>query len=138
MALLTIVAARVHSVRINGPNDIVSGPASEAITAGQYVRYDTATGKVTPGNGTTAAESRDGGIALNSAAIADLTVEFQRAGVVDIGDAMTALAYDADVFLSDTDGTLADVAGTVSKVIGTVIPAWGATTADKLLQLKDL
>jgi hypothetical protein len=58
-----------------------------------------------------------------------------RKGWIDIGDALSALAYDADVFLSDTDGTLATTAGTVSKIIGTVVPAWGATTADKLLRV---
>ena len=137
MANLTIVAADVHSVRINGPSDIFAGPCNEAVTAGQYVRRNVTTGYIEKGNGTTAAEARDGGIALNSAAAGE-TVEAQRAGVVDLGDALDALTYDDDIFLSDTDGTLADTAGTVSKILGTVEPGFGSTTPDKLLRLVDL
>lgn len=137
MATLTITAADVHCVRINGPNDLFSGPAGEAITAGQYVRRNTTTGHIELGNGTDAAESRDGGIALNSAAVG-VTVDVQRGGIIDLGDALGDLTYDDDVFLSDTDGVLADTAGTVSKIVGTVVPAFGSTTPDKLLQLKDL
>jgi hypothetical protein len=137
MAALTIVAADVHSVRINGPDDLFSGPAGEAITAGQYVRRNVTTGAIELGNSTTAAESRDGGIALNSAAVG-ITVDVQRAGVIDLGDALDALTYDDDVFLNDTDGVLGDAAGTVSKIVGTVEPAYGSTTPDKLLRLKDL
>ncbi len=137
MALLTIVAADVHSVRIDGPNAYITAPAGEAIAAGNYVRLNTTTGHLELGNGTTAGEARDGGIALTSAAVG-VTCTAQRTGIIDIGDAMTALAYDADVFLADTDGRLGDVAGTVSKVVGTVVPAFGTATPDKLLQLKDL
>jgi hypothetical protein len=45
------------------------------------------------------------------------------------------MAFDADVYLSDTDGTLATTAGTTSLVVGTVVPGWAATTADKLLRV---
>lgn len=137
MANLTVVAADVALVQFDGPECLFTGPANEAITAGQYVRFNTTNGRIELGNGSSAGESRDGGIALETAT-AGATVTAVRRGIVDLGDALDALAYDADVFLSDTDGTLADAAGTVSKVIGTVVPAFGATTADKLLRLKDL
>lgn len=111
-----------------------TGVAGEAVTAGQYVRLNTTTGKIELGKGTTAAEARKGGLALAAAAAGD-TLTFIRKGLADVGNALSALTYDDDVFLSDTDGTLADAAGTVSLIVGTVVPAWGATTADKLLRL---
>lgn len=132
MANLSITASRVAPVRVI---EKITAPAAEAITAGQYVRLDTTTGQLTPGNGTSAGEARRGGIAVETANAAGVTITAVRKGLVDIGDAMSAMAYDADVFLSDTDGTLATTAGTTSLVVGTVVPAFGATTADKLLRV---
>lgn len=111
-----------------------TGPAAEAITAGNYVRLNVTTGKIEKGNGSTAAEARKGGLALNTAAAGE-TVTSVRKGLIDLGNALGDLTYDDDVFLSDTDATLADAAGTVSLIVGTTVPAWGATTADKLLRL---
>lgn len=129
MANLTISAIRPVDVR-----EEFSGPAGEAITAGQYVRFNLTTGKIELGNATAAAEARSGGLALRTVAAGE-AVTVLRKGIVDVGDALAALTYDDDVYLSDTDGTLADAAGTVSKIIGTVVPLWGATTADKALRL---
>lgn len=137
MANLSITAADVHMVQINGESDIMTGPCGEAVNAGQYVRRNTTTGHFEKGNASSAGEARDGGIALQTAAVGD-TMSVQRGGIICVGNALSALAYDADVFLSDTDATLADAAGTVSKVVGTVFPAFGTTTPDKLLLLKDL
>ena len=129
MTDLVITAVRpVHVI------DQFTGPVAEAITIGQYVRYNVTTGKVELGKGTTAAEARKGGIAVQSAAAGE-KVTAVRKGIVDVGNALSALTYDDDVYLSDTDGTLADAAGTVSLIVGTVVPAWGATTADKLLRV---
>lgn len=132
MANLTVVAAKVAPVQIL---EKFTGPAAEAITKGQYVRYNVTNGKIELGNGTLAAEARAGGIAIEGASVAGVTVTAVRKGLIDVGDALDALTYDDDVFLSNTDGVLADVAGTVSTIIGTVVPAWGATTADKLLRV---
>ena len=99
------------------------------------MRYNTTTGKIEPGNATTAAEARVKGMALNTATQAGDTVTAIQKGVVNVGDALDSLTYDDIVYLSDTDGTLADAAGTVSLVFGKVVPAWGATTADKLLDI---
>lgn len=111
-----------------------TGPAAEAITAGNYVRLNVTTGKIEKGNGSTAAEARKGGLSLNTASAGE-TVTALRKGLADLGNALGDLTYDDDVFLSDTDATLADAAGTVSLIVGTTVPAWGATTADKLLRL---
>lgn len=113
--------------------------AAEAIAEASMVRLDTATGKATPSNGTTAPEARVFGIALRAAAAGE-PVTIIRLGLVD-GLDLSALGYDADVFLSDTDGRLADAAGTVSKVIGKVIPGNSTllgTAADKLLSVNCL
>lgn len=112
-----------------------TGPAGEAFALGEAVRLDTSSGMLTPANGTTAAEARVFGIALQEATNAGDTVTVLVKGYVDLADALDALTYDDDVFLSDTDGTLADTAGTVSTIVGRVVPAWGATTADKLLRI---
>lgn len=111
-----------------------TGPAAEAIDAGEYVRLNTSSGKIELGNATTAAEARDGGLSLNTVP-AGGTVTALRLGWLDLGAALDGLAYDADVWLSDTDGKLADAAGTVAKRVGTVVPAWGQTTADKILRV---
>ena len=131
MTDLTITATDVAIVRAG---EQFTGPAAEAITAGQYVRFNVSSGKVELGKGTTAAEARKGGIAVASVGAGE-SVTFLRKGVLNLGSAMSALTYDDDVFLSDTDGTLADVAGTVSLIVGTVVPGWQNTTADKLLRV---
>jgi predicted RecA/RadA family phage recombinase len=129
MANLTVTATAVKPVALY--EQMPDGPAAEAINAGQPVRLDTTNGKYTLANGTTAAEARVLGIALNTAT-AGQTVSVLRKGLIDLGGAITQ-AYDAPIYLSDSDGTLGDTAGTVSTVIGRVLPAWGATAADKLL-----
>lgn len=136
MAALTVVAADVALATKGGEvHEIITAPAAEVITAGQIVRWDTSTGKLALGNGTTAPESQIVGVAVTEANQANVTITAVRKGVVDLGDALDALAFNAVVYASDTDGTLGDAAGTVSKVVGEVIPAFGATTADKLLRV---
>lgn len=108
-------------------------PAAEAISAGQPVRLDTTSGKATLANATSAAEGRVIGIAVSTAGVGEAVTIVKR-GLVDLGDALTAQAIDALVQLSNTDGTL-DVGGvpTGAYNVGRVYPAFGATTADKVL-----
>lgn len=129
MADLTITRCR--------PVEVIeqfTGPLAEAIDEGTYARLSTTTGMVEKGNATDAAESRSGGLTIGNG-VAKQAMTVVRKGVLDLGNALDALAYDADVYLSDTDGKLGTTAGTVSKVVGTVVPGWGATTADKLLRV---
>lgn len=113
-----------------------TGPVNQAVVVGQYVRFNTTTGAIELGNGTTAGEARSGGIAIKAALQAGDTITAVRKGWLDVGNALSALTYDDDVFLSDTDGTLADAAGTVSKIVGTVVPGYAViTTYDKLLRV---
>lgn len=129
MGNLTIAAVRPVQVR-----EQFTGPVNEAVTVGQYVRLNTTTGVIELGKGTTAAEARKGGIALHAAAAGE-TVTAVRKGILDVGEALVGLSFDADVFLSDTDGTLATTQGSELLVVGTVVPGWASTTADKLLRL---
>ena len=130
MADLTITTARPVNVI-----EQFTGPSAEVLTLGQYARFNVTTGKIELGNATNAAEARDGGIVITPAEYAGAPVTIVSKGLIDVGNALSALTYDDDVFLSDTDGTLADAAGTVSKIVATVVPANGATTADKLLRV---
>lgn len=135
MANLSITAADVRLVR--GDNEHQhTAPAGEAITAGQYVRLNTSTGKFELGNGTTSGEVGNKGFVAGRTVAADETLTaYGGDALLDVGDALDALNFGAVVYLSDTDGTLADSAGTVSKTVGVVTSGWAATTADKLLQL---
>lgn len=112
-------------------------PAAEAITAGAPVRLDTSTGKWTNANGTTSGEARIWGIATRTV-IAGEALTAIRNGVMD-GFDLSGLAYDANVFLSDTDGRLDTAAGTVSTIVGRVIPATSTTLGtafDKVLSVE--
>lgn len=138
MTNLVVDATTIRLVR--GSDEVLlTAPMGEAGTAGQYFRLNTTTGKLEKGNGTTTGEvGTVGGVLLDSVATVNLTGTIALRGskaILDMGESITALAFDASIFLSDTDATLADSAGTVSTVIGKVVPGWNATTADKLLML---
>lgn len=138
MGNLTVDASKVRLVR--GSDEVlVTGPMGEAATGGQYVRLATATGKIEKGNGTSTTElGTVAGILIDSVATVNLTgsfVKLKSGAIMDLGEALAALAFDAPVYIGDTDGTLSDTAGTASRVVGRVYPGWNATVADKLLML---
>lgn len=132
MANLTIDATKVAPVQVI---EQLTGPASVALEKGELVRLDTSTGKFVKALATTAPNARACGMVITKAAAAGQTVTVVRKGWVNVGDALSALNFDADVFLSDTAGLANDAAGTVSKVVGTVVPGWGATAGDRLLRI---
>lgn len=116
-----------------------TGPAAEAIAEGQRCRFDPATGQLALGNGTVAAETLPGGIALHAAAAGEaLTVINQ--GLVDVGSALDALNFNDPVYISDTDGTFSTAIAdsTVDVIVGRVVPGHGSVTAEKLLWLNGL
>ena len=133
MATLTISASNVRVVTRNSEHQHTA-PAGEAFNAGQYIRWNTSTGKFELGNATSSGEVGDGFIAERTAAVGDPATGLKGPVILDVGDALSSLNYGASVYLSDTDGTLADAAGTVSTVVGKVVPGW-AGTAKKLLRL---
>lgn len=113
-----------------------TGPAVEAITEGQRCRFDASTGKVALGNGTTAAEIAPGGIAVHAAAVGE-AVTIINQGIVDVGDALSALNCGDPIYVSDTDGTFGSAVGdsTVDTIVGRVVPGWNTTSGEKLLWL---
>lgn len=134
MANIALVAA--NRVFVVQSYKQLTFPAAEAIVAGAPVRLDTATGRWTNANGSSAGEARAKGIATKSVQAGEGLTAIQ-SGIMD-GYDLTALAYDAQVFVSDTDGRLGDAAGTVSVVAGRVIPGFATTlgtAADKLLEV---
>ena len=111
-------------------------PAAEAITAGAIVRLDTATGRFTNANASSAAEARVYGVAARTV-VAGAPVTAVRKGVMD-GFVLDALAYDAALYASNTDGRMADAAGTTALAVGRVIPGTSSNLGvgyDKLLMI---
>ena len=132
MANLTFVAGEVRCAR-RADEHQHTAPAAEAVLAGQYMRFD-ANGKWVLGNATAAGEVGFGYIAEIAAAIGEAVTGLKGPCVLDVGDALSAMAYGDPVYLSDTDATLATTAGTVSTIVGRVVPGW-AGSAKKLLLL---
>lgn len=137
MADLSIASTDVAGANLIDSDKLTLPAESADLAAGDMVRINTSTGKFTKANGTTAAEARVYGMLINSASKVNDGVTAVRRGLVGVGAALSALAYDADVYLSDTDGVLGTSAGTVSKVVGRVVPVFaGSGTADKVLKLE--
>lgn len=129
MAVVTVTAARVRPVAIIHEE---TKPAAVTITRGQIVTQD-ANGKWVLALATTIANAGTiRGIALKDV-IAGQSLTVLRMGLIDIGDGMTALAFNATLFLSDTSGAIDTAAGTGSYILGYVDSAWAATAADKLM-----
>jgi len=132
-ALALVTAGRVRVVE---SIEQFTAPLGESLVVGDAVRFDTTTGKFTGANGGSAPEARIYGILVSKDGAGASGTAIRR-GIID-GFALTAMAYDAAVYLSDTDKTLADAAGTVSTVVGRVVPAFAnaiGTTPDKLLHI---
>lgn len=113
-------------------------PANVVIPIGTpVVTQDPATGFWILALATTLANAGKPAIAGHAVSVAKNALTAYRAPcVLDVGEALAALALGASVYLSDTPGTLADVAGTVSTVIGVVEGAFASgPTPDKLLRL---
>lgn len=132
LALVTADTVRIVGI----PNSQYTIPAEEAVTAGQAARLSTTTGKLTKANGTVTAEARVKGIATRTPEAVGLGLTIIRKGFLD-GYDLSALAYDAPIYLSDTDGRLSTVAGTVSVLVGRVVSAFaaGLNSADKILEI---
>jgi hypothetical protein len=130
MTNLTITASAVALVK---EYETVTLPVGEAVTAGQIVRLDTSTGKLTKGNGTAAGEARIIGVAVQSSKYVNDPITVVKRGLLDLGAALDGVTLDAVIYASDTDGTLADSAGTVSTKIGRVVPNFAHTDANNLL-----
>jgi hypothetical protein len=132
MSDLSITASDVAVVEAI---DQATGPAAEAIDAGEAVFIGASTGKYELADQGEATEDDVEGVAVISANVANITITILRKGLLDVGDALSGLDYGALVYLSDTPGQLADADPGNGVVVGQVVPAWGYTTADKLLRV---
>jgi len=125
-----MAALTVSSVRPVVVVEQFTAPAGVAITAGQMVTVDGTTGKLALAGATASGVF---GVALHKAAAGEpVTVLLQ--GVVDIGDALDGLGYNAPVY-AGASGGLDDTGATGSAIVGNVIPGFGHTTPDKLLRV---
>lgn len=138
MADLTITAADIHIVE---PVAYMrTRTAGAAVDAGAPV-YADSNGKVQEAQADgTAAERKVIGIAVTSAAAANDTVSLAGPGdLVDLGDALSSVAYGETLYLSNTAGLIADAAGSVTVNLGTVeqVEVLGSTSAafDKLFRV---
>lgn len=107
------------------------GTALVAITAGQVVAIDTATGKIAlaDSNSATAGIRSPVGIALHGAA-AGQPIEYAKSGLVTVGGTLVAgTAY----YLSDTPGGIAPVADVGTGEYPTIL---GIATSTTVLKLK--
>jgi len=133
MADLSITATDVAPVKVI---EQVTGPAAAAIDAGEAVYYVAADGTFNLADEDVAAPVNEPeGIAITTANQANITITVVKKGLLDLGDALDGMGYGATVYLSATAGKLADADPGNAVVIGEVVPAWGATTADKLLRV---
>lgn len=131
MTNLTITTCRIVESR-----DQFDAPSSE-VFGFECVRVDTG-GAVTPANGTDGTEDNYAGFAVIESDRVGQAITVVRDGLLDIGNALSSVAFYAPIYLSDTDGQLSDSAGdsTIDLIVGRVVPGWGSLTADKLLLIK--
>lgn len=130
-ANLSITATDVAAVEVI---EQMTAPAAEAIDAGEAVFIDT-NGKFQLADQDEATEDDPAGVAISTANAAGITITVVRKGIVDLGDALSSLAYGASVYLSATPGGIYDSDPGNTILIGKVVPGWGYTTADKLLRV---
>lgn len=131
MAALTITDTAVHTVQVTQQETL---PAAVAIAAGQYIMIDV-NGKWALGNSAVggAGIGKRGALAAKTVAAGEALTGIIK-GIMDLGNALSAVAYDAAVYVNDANGSLGDAAGTVSKVVGNVRPVWNNSgVPDKLL-----
>lgn len=131
---LTITATDVALVR---KIDVIEGVASVDLAAGECVRLDGTSGKLVKAEGDSAATlGYRLGIVIKSAK-ADRPVTALAKGLISLGNALSAVAFGAPLYVSDTAGSIATSAGTVSKIAGTVEPVWSTANGvpDKLLRV---
>lgn len=133
MADLALVTA--DTLRVVRSDEQDTKPAAVAVTAGQLVREDT-NGKWVLTDADTAADIDKAYLALRTVA-AGIALTALKKGEVD-GFDLSALAYGANLFMSNTAGAIGTTAGTTSKIVGQVVSAHSqtlGTAPDKLLRV---
>jgi hypothetical protein len=131
MAAFTIHQASVAPVKIY---DQITAPAASSLSAGDVVRYNDGGSFVTADAGAASTASA-AGICLTTVtsgfaatALAD--------GIIDVGGAVSHIAYGNGVFMGDELGSLSAASGTVEMMVGRVRPGFGFPgTNDKVLRV---
>lgn len=134
MADLTIDATAVALVRVEGEDGLLTGPANAAIDAGKFAAPGT-NGKIAAQAGAATVGDNGGGVAINTAKVANQSISILKRGIVNLGTALDGLAYGAAVFTSANAGSLADATAANQVQIGEVVPGYGSTTPGKLLRV---
>lgn len=129
MALFDAVTAIVRAVKVI---DLESGPAGEAITAGQLVDYEAAAGRWVLAD---SAVARAKGIAITSASLANISIDVLKKGIVDVGSVLDGADHGDAVWTAATAGRMDDAVVAGLDAIGMVVPGRGTTTPDKLLRI---
>lgn len=139
MADLTIVA---KDVGILNPEKAILHrlpAASASIVAGDLVRLDTSTGKVTFADGSDVAGSRVLGIAVDTPRFANDVITVCERGQVGLGAALDSETLDAPVYLSDSNTaghmTTTQSESTSGVIVGRVFPLWQGDTVKKILDV---
>jgi hypothetical protein len=133
MANLAVTASEVSLVR-NDPDDQITLPANVVLDKGTHVKIDGTTGHWVKAIDTDVATTQTY-ITIESAIAAGYTVTAIRKGIIDLGDALSGLAYGARVWASATAGVLADAATAASAAVGEVMPATAERPYAKLLKV---
>lgn len=116
MTAISIASTGVREVFAT-KNDVFQLIAAEAITKGQVV-YQTTAGKAGVADANASGKQQARGIALHAAAAGEPVAILRRGYVA--GYALSGVAYDSAVYLSDTAGSLDDSAGTMTVICGRV------------------
>lgn len=135
MAATNLSISTIRPVKVI---DQVTLPAGEALAVGSVVCAHTTSGTAYLAHATISAVARAEGVALTATG-ASQTVTVVRKGYLDVGNALDSLNFGTPVWVSDdTAGGIASAMNSTAStklVVGTVVPAFGATTADKLLRV---
>lgn len=123
----------ITDVHIVTSIDQFDAPSNE-VFGFEAVRY-ASDGTVTPANGTDTTENNFQGISTVESTRIGQAITVLRDGIVDVGNALSAMAIGDPIYISDTDGTFATTAGSASMIAGRVVAAWGNTATDKLFRV---
>lgn len=118
MAVITSTPALVRPV-LPDTSEFIDSIMGVASAIGQAGYWNTS-GNLVLSNAAAAGTAKFGGIILNAVG-ANQAVSLMKKGYL-FGYNVSALAYGAKVFLSDTPGALDTAAGTVSVAVGAVVP----------------
>lgn len=134
MADITKLSTGIRPIGLPGSYEQEESKLGETLAAGDLVRLD-ASGFFTGANGTTTTENNFVGILLTGG-IAGESASAIFGGKV-AGFDLSALAFGAPVYASDTDKTLGTTVGTVSTIVGRVYPGKASGgTYDKVLKVR--